>query len=115
MLDTVSHEMKLVEYNTIACSFGCLSQKVKELQDYICDKYAPEMNFNYKMPMRELPEDLAYLYKEPYIDRLVNCFKTATDLYRDSVQIGPESRPLTVLFMVEDNERNVIDQKVIEL
>jgi hypothetical protein len=64
--------------------------------------------------MQELPEDLAYLYKEPYIDRLTNCFKIATDLYRESVKIGDPNRSLTVLFVIEDNERNVIDQKVIE-
>ena len=62
MLDMISRQMKLVEYNTIACSFGCLSQKVKELQEYICDKYSSTMSFNYKMPMKELPPDLAYLY-----------------------------------------------------
>jgi hypothetical protein len=72
------------------------------------------MSFNYKMPMKELPPDLAYLYQEPYIDRLVNCFKMATDLYRDSVQGLDQSRPLTVLFVIEDNERNIVDQKVIE-
>lgn len=77
--------MKLVEYNTIACSFGCLSQKVRELQDYICDKYSSEMKFNYKMPSKTFPDDLAYLYKEPYIVRLTNTFKMAVDLYRESV------------------------------
>lgn len=40
MLDLVTRSLKLVEYNTIACSFGCLSQKMRVLQDYISDKYA---------------------------------------------------------------------------
>ena len=35
------------------------------------------------------------------------------DLYRETVD-GPSDRPLSVLFVVEDKERNVIDQKVIE-
>lgn len=32
MLDVLTRSAKLVEYNTIACSFGCLSQKVREMQ-----------------------------------------------------------------------------------
>ena len=43
MLDKFSRKFKLVEYNTIACSFGCLSQKVKNLQEYIIDKYKKKL------------------------------------------------------------------------
>jgi len=47
MMDNITRSLKLVEYNTIACSFGCLSQKVKDLQNYICHKYCKELTINY--------------------------------------------------------------------
>ncbi len=55
------------------------------------------------------------MFSEPYIDRLVESFKYATDLYKQSVSIPDHNRPVFVLFVVEDKERNVIDQKVIEI
>ena len=51
MIDQPTRELKLVEYNTIASSFGCLSQKVRNLHHYLADKYAPELKFNYKLPI----------------------------------------------------------------
>ena len=109
MLDQFSREFKLVEYNTIACSFGCLSQKVKNLQEYIVDKYKQVLKLNYAFPMKPLTGDLNHLFSEPYIDRLVESFKHATDLYKQSVSISDQNRPVYVLFVVEDKERNVID------
>jgi len=40
MIDKETYQLKLVEYNTIASSFGCLAQKVGEIQAYIKDKYS---------------------------------------------------------------------------
>ena len=48
MIDWPNNEPKLVEYNTIASSFGVLSQKVKECQQYIREKYEDDINFNYQ-------------------------------------------------------------------
>ena len=39
MIDHLTDTPKLVEYNTIASSFGILSQKVVLMQKYIQDKY----------------------------------------------------------------------------
>jgi len=39
MIDQPTHSIKLVEYNTIASSFGCLSNKVGEMHSYILAKY----------------------------------------------------------------------------
>ena len=36
-----------MEYNTIACSFGCLSKKVKDMQNYIFSKYGDKLLLNY--------------------------------------------------------------------
>lgn len=48
MIDWPTDQPELVEYNTIASSFGVLSQKVKECQEYIRDKYDEDIHFNYK-------------------------------------------------------------------
>ena len=47
MIDQPTHQMKLVEYNTIASSFGCLSSKVSHMHKYILQKYGSDVNFNY--------------------------------------------------------------------
>ena len=39
MIDKYTSTLKLVEYNTIATSFGCLAQKTVEIQSYIRTKY----------------------------------------------------------------------------
>ena len=39
MINVPSNEAKLVEYNTIASSFGILSQRVGDMQHYIKSKY----------------------------------------------------------------------------
>lgn len=114
MIDQPTRELKLVEYNTIASSFGCLSQKVRNLHHYLADKYAPELKFNYNLPIQECCKhtaQIADLYLDSYIDRLVNQFCEAINLYRKSTK---RTEPVCVLFVIEDNERNVIDQKLIE-
>ena len=47
MIDVPSNTPKLVEYNTIASSFGVLSQKVKGIQKYIRDKYSDKISYAY--------------------------------------------------------------------
>ena len=47
MIDKPTHSIKLVEYNTIASSFGCLSNKVREMHSYILSKYGSELSLNY--------------------------------------------------------------------
>jgi len=47
MIDQPTHSIKLVEYNTIASSFGCLSNKVREMQRYVFSKYGDRLPFNY--------------------------------------------------------------------
>lgn len=73
LLDQRTKSLKLVEYNTIACSFGCLSQKVKEIQDYLIDKYGRELTeLNYQDCCCKPNSMIQDLHAEPYIDRLVD-------------------------------------------
>lgn len=47
MIDQPTHSIKLVEYNTIASSFGCLSNKVREMHSYVLQKYQDRLPLNY--------------------------------------------------------------------
>ena len=47
MIDQPTHSIKLVEYNTIASSFGCLSNKVREMHSYVLQKYRDRLSLNY--------------------------------------------------------------------
>ena len=47
MIDQPTHTIKLVEYNTIASSFGCLSNKVREMHSYVLSKYGDQLALNY--------------------------------------------------------------------
>ena len=48
MIDQPNNDVKLVEYNTIASSFGVLSTKVVEMQRYIRGKYGKIVKYNYQ-------------------------------------------------------------------
>lgn len=82
MIDIPSDTPKLVEYNTIACSFGILSQKVAEMQKYIRDKYQIPLNY------ARLPDDdlvrFAHDKMLQFSDNMVNYFKEAIDRYSKS-------------------------------
>ena len=47
MIDQPTNTLKLVEYNAIASSFGCLSNKVHRIHEYVREKYEKDLNFNY--------------------------------------------------------------------
>ena len=95
LLDQRTKSLKLVEYNTIACSFGCLSQKVKEIQDYLIDKYGRELaELNYQGCCCKPNSMIQDLQAEPYIVRLVDQFKLAIDFYMESTakKASPKKR-----------------------
>lgn len=47
MIDQPTNSVKLVEFNTIASSFGVLAEKTGNLQEYIKDKYGDEISYKY--------------------------------------------------------------------
>ena len=44
MLDAPTNSLKLVEYNTIASSLSSHCQRLRELQNYILDKYSAQLS-----------------------------------------------------------------------
>jgi len=48
MIDVVSNQLKMVEYNTVASSMGCLCNGVKIIQSYLHEKYETELPYDLK-------------------------------------------------------------------
>ena len=87
--------VKLVEYNTIASSMGCFSQKVGQLQKNIMRKYEEELQVLYKFDRVE----------SKYRENVAEKFKLAIESYCESTG----RRKGDVLFVIEDEERMVLD------
>ena len=123
MIDWPTDSVKLVEYNTIASSFGILSQKVKQVQSYIKQKYGDQLTYNYE-PINpkdhDEPESSIIEFgnskMDTFLDSMVKNFDRAISEYKrtQKEKFGAESNDPWVLFVVEEKERNVIDQKIIE-
>jgi glutathione synthase len=108
MIDVLTNKIKLVEYNTIASSFGPLSQTVSIIQDYVYNKYFSEADMNYT------PVDLTELHPmhrdgKTYIERHIHSYKQAIDFYKQTMPNSADK--VWILYVVAEDERNVIDQK----
>ena len=120
MIDEPTRKIKLVEYNTVAVGFLCLSEGVKQMQRYVVEKYGDLLPLNYGVkndaPLHEMylsqEPDLADLpiYNPSYnnIDNFIAVFSKAITMYKESTQSAPEAKPW-VLFVIEDSEKNVCD------
>lgn len=95
--------LKQVEFNTIASSFGGLSSKVSAMHNYLLgiDAYPKSMSSILKKDS---------LRQSKSITSLANGLAVAHKAYG----AGLSNRPLCLLFIVQDPERNVFDQRHIE-
>jgi glutathione synthetase len=95
--------LKQVEFNTIASSFGGLSSQVSALHRYLLtiDAYPPSTASLIKAESLRQSQSASLLAKG---------LATAHTAYGKS----KTSRPLCVLFIVQDPERNVFDQRHLE-
>jgi glutathione synthase len=116
MIDKETDFLKLVEYNTVASSFGCLCQKVKEMQTYLVDKYGPRLELSYQEHAK-LDDNLG----QDYIKKIADVFKRANEQYLQSMKARypakyekVTSKDLWTLFVIDKEERNICDQKWIE-
>ena len=94
MIDVPSNQAKLVEYNTIASSFGILSQKVGEMQKYIKDKYPHLAKQHYEKldaadPTFSEEEQGAIRFcneaMKSFDSSMINYFAKAISLYKESM------------------------------
>jgi hypothetical protein len=75
MIEESTLDIKLVEYNTIASSFGCLKNQVNKLQTYVRDKYE-DCPIKYNIPRGGHLESDDVIDSEgyDYIDELTKRF-----------------------------------------
>ena len=103
-------EFLQIEINTIASSFGCLSQKVGELHRYLLQRNNGEASFQALWKMMDYdksPEQVAQKCPENQaIAKLALALSFSHHLLarRDAV----------ILFVVQPGERNVADQRALE-
>ena len=127
MIDVPSNSVKLVEYNTIASGMGPLSEKVKVVQQYIKQKYGDRLKYNYEKldPKNFTPEDSTYIEfadksMDNFLDQIIDQFFTAINFYKQSQTtkfgtVYSKTNTPWVLFVIETKERNVVDQKMMEV
>ena len=124
MIDQPNNDVKLVEYNTIASSFGILTQKVGIMQRYIKEKYGDEIHQNYDFitdssSMSQEDQEILNFGNnamKSFSSKMISYFNIAIQNYKLSMKTkyNIESKNPWVLFVITDDERNVIDQKIIE-
>jgi len=94
MIDQPSNSPKLVEYNTIASSFGVLCQRVNKMQGYINMKYKNDIQMGYEPIDKESLEtetekeilEFAKNGQQKFLDKMISNFKEIIGLYRDNMK-----------------------------
>lgn len=97
--DNIPKSLLQVEYNTISCSFGCLGDKVSSLHQFLLNRYSDYIKPDYTLTDSSLPST-------NNINGIVEAFASAFAL-----QNKPNG---SILFIVQPNENNMIDQRLIE-
>ncbi|KAI9877513.1 MAG: hypothetical protein M1830_003709 [Pleopsidium flavum] len=98
-------EIKQVEFNTIASSFGGLSSQVSLLHNYLLSISAYPASTSSLITPNSLPSN-------PTIQSLTSGLAAAHIAYGPSKSDQP--LPLCILFIVQSSERNVFDQRHLE-
>ncbi|KNG52579.1 glutathione synthetase large chain [Stemphylium lycopersici] len=98
-----SSGLKQVEFNTIASSFGGLSSQVSALHKHL-------------LSIEAYPKSTSSVIKEEALQQSKSASSLAKGLAAAHKAYGPSrtNRPLCVLFVVQDQERNVFDQRHLE-
>ncbi|TIA92334.1 hypothetical protein E3P99_00619 [Wallemia hederae] len=92
-----------VEFNTIASSFGGLSNKVNELHQYLYN----DIRYKNLHPLLANP-----LAENDTLSQIADGFEHAHQVYK-SGYLRSKHSPY-ILFVVQDNERNVFDQRLLD-
>lgn len=104
MVDSSAQQIKQIEFNTVSVSFGGLSTKIGQLQSFLNSSgfYDDKYNFKYygndELPISTSVSDIAQGLAD------------GNFYYNGEV----ENTDTIVLFVVQPNERNCFDQRIIE-
>ena len=106
MIDCHKQRLSMIEYNTIASSFGVLSDKLNDLQRYLFKKY-PEL-----FPKNFTLDKMAP--SNQFIESATAAFAKCIQIYKKKV--NPEKdRQLCIAVIIQADELNVYDQKPLEI
>jgi glutathione synthetase len=110
------YQLKQVELNTIAASFGGLASNIANLHRYLTSRFESdivdflktnqEIVTSSKEPAPGVPEN-------PALDRIPAAMKVAYDRYCQKFSNCDRSNTI-VLFVVQEGETNTVDQRMLE-
>ncbi|KAI5957174.1 GSH2 [Candida jiufengensis] len=104
MIDSKLNEIKQVEFNTVSVSFGGLSTKIGELQNFLNSTGFYDNKYNFKY------YDDENLPISDSISKIAQGLAQGNYYYNDK----QDNTDTIVLFVVQPNERNCFDQRLIE-
>lgn len=99
--------IRQVEFNTIASSFGGLSSRVSSLHRYLIQTAAYPREAAAVIRPDFLPSNAS-------IESLANGLAKSHEAYRAYRNTNQPQRLMCIIFLVQENERNIYDQKHIE-
>lgn len=107
LIDSNSKSIKQVEFNTVSVSFPGLSTKVGELHSFlnVMGKYDNKGQPFYQVGELHVSESIVFL---------VRGIHAALNIYQIDKNAKRDKDDKIVLFVVEPNEVNIFDQKLIE-
>lgn len=116
-----------IEINTIASSFGCLSRRVGELHKYLLNRNADITVLNQLLKLSAVADDdgktcsdVASIVHDripenPSLSSLAASLAQAHNVYKQKIGTASTSTSEPVIvFVVQPNERNVADQRLLE-
>jgi glutathione synthase len=117
--------IKQVELNTIAASFAGLACKVANLHSYLVQRYANDENLRTFLLHNQVAvtgtsinngDPSAGVPVNPTLERLPAAMNVALVRYKErfASAAAANSRPLVVLFVVQEGETNTVDQRLFE-
>lgn len=107
LIDSKTNSIKQVEFNTISVSFAGLSTRVGELHSFlnVMGKYDTKGQPFYQVGELHVSESIVFL---------VRGIHAALNIYQIDKNAKRDKDDKIVLFVVEPNEINIFDQKLIE-
>jgi glutathione synthase len=118
MIEKDEHKIKMIEFNTAASSFGVLFDLTHSLHRYLFTKYKdvikkPAENI---MERNNFKEKAAEAFKQAHLQYLKHDYSGIEegDTEESKGKCLEERNEVGILFVVQETERNVFDQRPLE-
>jgi len=113
------YELKQVELNTIAASFACLSTKIAGLHKMLTERYGDELKgWSQENIKAVMGSDTNIIKGEVPVNTalasLPMAMNVAHEQYMERYQTIKDDNSPIILFIVQEGERNTVDQRMLE-